>query len=41
MIGELGISQITVGAYKDQVMLKIEAESLADLVTIAARLGSR
>ncbi|QUN32495.1 response regulator transcription factor (plasmid) [Cupriavidus sp. KK10] len=36
--GELGISEITVKAHRGQVMRKMEARSLADLVTIAARL---
>jgi FixJ family two-component response regulator len=37
--GELGISEITVKAHRGQVMRKMEADSLADLVTMAARLG--
>ena len=37
--GELGISEITVKAHRGQVMRKMKAESLPDLVTIAARLG--
>jgi FixJ family two-component response regulator len=36
---ELGISEITVKAHRGQVMRKMEAGSLADLVNIAARLG--
>jgi FixJ family two-component response regulator len=36
--GELGISEITVKAHRGKVMRKMEADSLADLVTIAARL---
>ena len=36
--GELGISEITVKAHRGQVMRKMEAGSLAQLVTIAARL---
>ena len=36
---ELGISEITVKAHRGRVMQKMEARSLADLVTIAARLG--
>jgi len=36
--GELGISEITVKAHRGQVMRKMEADSLADLVTMAARL---
>jgi FixJ family two-component response regulator len=36
--GELGISEITVKAHRAQVMRKMRAESLADLVRIATRL---
>jgi len=36
---ELGISEITVKAHRGQVMRKMEARSLADLVNIAGRLG--
>ena len=39
--GELGISEITVKAHRGQVMRKMKAESLAALVTMAARLGVR
>jgi FixJ family two-component response regulator len=39
--GELGISEITVKAHRGQVMRKMRAGSLADLVTMAARLGLR
>ncbi len=39
--GELGISEITVKAHRGQVMRKMKADSLADLVTIAASLGLR
>ena len=38
---ELGISEITVKAHRGQVMRKMKAESLPDLVTMAARLGLR
>lgn len=36
--GELGISEITVKAHRGQVMRKMKAGSLADLVNMAARL---
>ena len=36
--GELGISEITVKAHRGQAMRKMEARSLADLVTMAAKL---
>lgn len=36
--GELGISEITVKAHRGQAMRKMNARSLADLVTMAARL---
>ena len=36
--GELGISEITVKAHPGKVMRKMNANSLADLVTMAARL---
>ena len=39
--GELGISEITVKAHRGQVMRKMKANSLADLVTMAGRLGLR
>ena len=37
--GELGISEITVKAHRGQAMRKMKADSLPDLVTMAARLG--
>lgn len=37
--GELGISEITVKAHRGQVMQKMKANSLPDLVKMAARLG--
>jgi FixJ family two-component response regulator len=37
--GELGISEITVKAHRGQMMRKMKADSLAELVTMAARLG--
>ena len=37
--GELGISEITVKAHRGRLMRKMEAGSLAGLVTLAARLG--
>jgi FixJ family two-component response regulator len=39
--GELGISEITVKAHRGQVMRKMKADSLANLVTMAASLGMR
>ena len=39
--GELGISEITVKAHRGQVMRKMKAGSLPDLVTMGARLGLR
>ena len=36
--GELGISEITVKAHRGEVMQKMKANSLADLVRMAARL---
>ena len=39
--GELGISEITVKAHRGQVMHKMQARSLPDLVTMAERLGAR
>jgi FixJ family two-component response regulator len=37
--GELGISEITVKAHRGQVMQKMNADSLPDLVRMATRLG--
>ena len=39
--GELGISEVTVKAHRGQVMRKMKADSLADLVTIAGKQGER
>ena len=39
--GELGISEITVKAHRGQLMRKMQADSLAGLVTMAARLKLR
>ena len=36
--GELGISEITVKAHGGKVMRKMKADSLADLVNMAAKL---
>jgi FixJ family two-component response regulator len=37
--GNLGISEITVKAHRGRMMQKMKADSLADLVNMAARLG--
>lgn len=37
--GELGISEITVKAHRGQLMRKMQADSLASLVTMAAKLA--
>jgi FixJ family two-component response regulator len=39
--GELGISEITVKAHRGQLMRKMQADSLASLVTMTARLKLR
>ena len=39
--GELGISEITVKAHRGRMMRKMRADSLPELVTMAARLGLR
>ena len=39
--GELGISEVTVKTHRGHVMRKMKADSLPDLVTMAARLGLR
>jgi FixJ family two-component response regulator len=39
--GELGITEVTVKAHRGQVMRKMRANSLADLVAMATRLGLR
>jgi FixJ family two-component response regulator len=36
---KLGISEITVKAHRGKMMRKIKADSLADLVKLAVRLG--
>jgi FixJ family two-component response regulator len=37
--GELGISEVTVKAHRGKVMQKMDADSLADLVKMAGKLG--
>jgi FixJ family two-component response regulator len=37
--GELGTSEITIRIHRGQIMKKMAAKSLADLVRIAAKLG--
>jgi FixJ family two-component response regulator len=37
--GKLGISEITVKGHRGQVMRKMKARSLADLVKMVTRLG--
>jgi FixJ family two-component response regulator len=39
--GELGTSEITVKVHRAQVMRKMQADSVADLVRMAERLGGR
>jgi len=39
--GELGISEITVKAHRGKLMRKMQATSLAELVTMAASLAQR
>jgi FixJ family two-component response regulator len=39
--GELGISEITVKAHRGQMMRKMKADSLPELVTMAATIGLR
>lgn len=39
--GELGISEITVKAHRGRLMRKMQADSFAALVTMAARLGAQ
>jgi FixJ family two-component response regulator len=37
--GELGTSEITIRIHRGQIMRKMAADSLADLVRLAAKLG--
>ena len=39
--GELGISEITIGVHRGQIMRKLGARSLAELVRLADKLGIR
>jgi FixJ family two-component response regulator len=39
--GELGISEVTVKAHRGQMMRKMNAESVPELVTMALKLGLR
>ena len=39
--GHLGISEITVKIHRANVIKKVKADSLADLVRMAERLGDR
>jgi FixJ family two-component response regulator len=40
VVADLGISEITVNAYRGQAMRKMKARSLADLVHMAAKIES-
>ena len=39
--GELGISEVTIGVHRGQIMRKMGARSLAELVRFADKLGVR
>ena len=39
--GELGTSEITIGVHRGQIMRKMGARSLAELVRLADKLGIR